>query len=68
MAERVFLKPASPDLKVRIPDQNRYLDPNGEELELTYYFRRIIADGDVVIVQQTATDAPRSKKSTNSGE
>ena len=66
--ERVTLKPVSPDLKVRLPDHDRYLAADGEELELTYYWRRRIDDGDVVIVPDAVAPKGTRKNSANSGE
>lgn len=52
----MILKPAPPILKpaearrVRKPDGS-LLDPAGEALELTSYFARLLADGDLVEVE-----------------
>jgi hypothetical protein len=58
MADRKVLKPAQPDLKVRLPEANRYLAQEGEEIELTMYWRRRIAEGDVLIVEPTPPAKP----------
>ncbi len=51
----MILKPA-PHARVRKPDGS-LLDPEGEALELTSYFARLLADGDLVEV-----DPPKEPK------
>ena len=51
----MILKPA-PHARVRKPDGS-LVDPEGEELELTSYFARLLTDGDLV-----EADPPRSKQ------
>lgn len=51
--QRVTLKPASDDLKVRNPDTGEHLRAEGETVVLTSYWVRRLRDGDVV-----KTDAP----------
>ncbi len=45
--ERLFVKPATPELKVRKP-ANGYLAADGEEVNAEGYWLRRLADGDVV--------------------
>ena len=47
--ERIFVKPATPELKVRKP-VNGHLAPAGEMVNAESYWLRRIADGDVVSV------------------
>lgn len=51
MSKPVVIKPAGRNL-VRNPDTNRHLDKTGEPIILNSYWRRRIADGDVVEVKQ----------------
>ena len=44
---RIFVKPATPDIKVRKP-VNGYLAAEGEEVNTEAYWLRRIADGDVI--------------------
>lgn len=65
--ERIFVKPASPDLKVRKP-VNGYLAAQGEEVNAEGYWLRRIADGDVVEATPPAeAQAPEVPKSASSG-
>lgn len=56
--ERIFVKPATPELKVRKP-VNGYLAPEGEMVNAESYWLRRIADGDVVSADASA-DAPKT--------
>lgn len=47
--KRIFVKPVTPDLKVRKPT-NGHLAEAGEEVNAESYWLRRIADGDVVKV------------------
>lgn len=49
--ERPTLRPARPELRVPDPTTGRDLAPDGEPKPLTTYWRRRIADGDVVEVK-----------------
>lgn len=55
--------PARDGLKVRCPETRQYLPPEGREVDLsptgTYaaFWTRLIADGDVVIVDANATES-----------
>lgn len=57
MSDRVFLIPATPELKVRKP-VGGYLDPQGEEVELDSYWRRRLADSDVRQAQAPSDAKP----------
>ena len=59
--ERMFLKPATPDLKVRKP-VNGYLAPEGEEVNVESYWLRRLADGDVIGLEPLAEKPPAAKK------
>ncbi|SAI74569.1 Protein of uncharacterised function (DUF2635) [Bordetella ansorpii] len=64
MADPVILKPAVVDgvpLRVRKP-QGGYLNPSGEPVMLTTYWRRRRLDGDVVAVTETAAGKAASAK------
>ena len=52
--ERIFVKPATPELKVRKP-VNGHLAPAGEMVNAESYWLRRIADGDVVSVVSVAS-------------
>jgi len=61
MAATKVLKPA-PGLKVRMPErQMRHLAEAGEAVELGDYWRRRLADGDVVEVKGAPKRAGSSK-------
>jgi hypothetical protein len=48
-----FLKPASEELVIPRPDQfNRALSKTGEMCPNNHYYRRRLADGDCVVVEQ----------------
>ena len=54
MRETAFLKPAA-GLKVRHQDPRRgHVDPDGEEIVLTSFYRRRLADGDLVRAKRPA--------------
>ena len=53
---RIFVKPATPEIKVRKP-VGGYLSPKGEEVNDESYWRRRISDGDVVLVEPAAKPA-----------
>lgn len=55
--DRIFVKPATPDLKVRKP-VNGHLATEGEEVNSESYWLRRIADGDVVLVDTTEVAKP----------
>jgi hypothetical protein len=63
--DRIFVKPATPEIKVRKP-VNGYLAAEGEELNAESYWLRREADGDVVITppktQANANAAKPAKK------
>ncbi len=61
MTDRAFIKPAQPGTLVRKPI-NGYLAADGEEVTLDSYWRRRLADGDVVVAQPPATEAPKARK------
>lgn len=52
--ERIFVKPAAPDLKVRKP-VNGYLASEGEWVNPESYWLRRIADGDVLNPEEPKT-------------
>lgn len=56
--DRIFIKPATPGLKVRKP-VNGHLAAEGEEVNAESYWLRRIADGDVTT---GATPAPATGK------
>lgn len=60
----MFVKPAQPDLLVANPEamapMPRHLPVEGAEVPNTEYWRRRIADGDVVLVQPEATPAVKT--------
>ncbi|OYZ03499.1 MAG: hypothetical protein B7Y42_00540 [Polaromonas sp. 28-63-22] len=60
--ERIFVKPAAPDLKVRKP-VNGYLAADGEMVNAESYWLRRIADGDVVGAEAPA-DTPKTAVAT----
>lgn len=51
--DRLFVKPATPELKVRKP-ANGYLAAEGEAVNAEGYWLRRLADGDVVEVEPPA--------------
>ncbi|TXH32522.1 MAG: DUF2635 domain-containing protein [Rhodospirillaceae bacterium] len=57
----MFLKPASPDLKVRDPERGKHLPPEGAEVPNTEYWRRSLRRGDVALVVATQATALRGK-------
>ncbi len=61
----MFVKPATPDLLVANPEaiapMPRHLPAEGAEVPDTEYWRRRIADGDVILV-------PQSKRRTGEKE
>lgn len=60
--DRIFIKPAAPDLKVRKP-VNGYLAADGEEVNADSYWLRRKADGDVVEADRPAdAAAPQAAK------
>jgi hypothetical protein len=62
MTERIRIKPAGANL-VRNPDNgNRHLQSDGETLVITPYWRRRIADGDVVVEKQTPAMPAKERK------
>lgn len=54
--ERIFVKPAAPDMKVRKP-VNGHLGAQGEWVNRESYWQRRINDGDVVLATPPA-EAP----------
>jgi len=54
--DRIFIKPAKPELKVRKP-VNGYLAAEGEEVNADSYWLRRKADGDVVEAARPADAA-----------
>ena len=63
----MFVKPATPDLLVANPEaispMPRHLPPEGAEVPDTQYWRRRIADGDVILqAQEEPTTKPRRVK------
>lgn len=60
--ERIFVKPATPDLKVRKP-VNGYLLADGEMVNAESYWLRRMADGDVVGAEAPA-EAPAAAVAT----
>ena len=59
----MFVKPATPDLLVANPEalapMPRYLAPEGADVPDTEYWRRRIADGDVVLSRPDTQSKPR---------
>lgn len=55
MSDKITIKPA-PGLQVRHPD-GRKLKADGEPVQLTTYWRRALAAGDVVEVKPDSTTA-----------
>ena len=58
---RMFLKPATPELKVRKP-VNGYLAAEGEEVNVDSYWLRRLADGDVIGQEAPVEKPPAAKK------
>lgn len=58
--ERIFVKPATPELKVRKP-VNGHLAPEGEMVNPESYWLRRIADGDVVQLDPPPADPAEQK-------
>jgi len=56
----MFVKPASPDLKVLDPATGRHLPAEGDEVPSTEYWRRRLKDRDVVPV--TPARASKAKE------
>lgn len=54
--KKLFLKPADPKVKVRKPD-GAHLDPAGEHVTPSTYWRRRIKDGDVVEARPPRKDS-----------
>lgn len=54
---RIFLKPATKDLKVPMPENGRFLPVDGAAVEQTQYWTRRMLDGDAVL-----TEAPAPKR------
>lgn len=63
--DRIFVKPATPDRKVRKP-VNGYLAFDGEEVNAESYWLRRIADGDVVEAERPA--AQEAAKTSKAGK
>jgi hypothetical protein len=53
------LKPARPDLKVRVPGFAGHVPPEGAELPDTEFVRRRVRDGDLVPADAPADAAPQ---------
>lgn len=58
--QRIFIKPARPDLRVRKP-VNGHLGADGEEVNAESYWLRRLADGDVVLVPPVEAAKPAKK-------
>jgi hypothetical protein len=57
MNESLFVKPATPALKVRNP-AGGYLPTDGAAVPSSAYWRRRLADGDVVATARACTGKP----------
>ncbi len=55
------VKPASENLLVRDPERKGHLPAEGAEVPDTEYWRRRLADGDVVAVTEAAKTKPEKK-------
>ena len=51
--ETIFLKPAK-GMLIRMENASRYIDPDGEDLPNTSYYRRRRNDGDLMIAKRPA--------------
>lgn len=58
----IAIKPGRPGLKVRYPEMDRHLKAEGETVTLDSWWRRRLADGDVVPAQTNPQPAERPKK------
>ncbi len=69
-----YVRPATPELKVRDPERGGHLPPAGREVPDTDYWRRRVADRDVVKGAPEAPspapveDAAPAKRSTKGKE
>jgi hypothetical protein len=54
MQQRIFVKPASPDVRVRNEHTRQHIAESGELVPDTSYYRRRIADGDLVETEPPA--------------
>lgn len=60
--DRIFVRPARADVKVRVEHTRQHLAAEGESVPDTTYYRRRIADGDLVEVEPPAAPKPRSSR------
>lgn len=60
---KILLKPRE-GVKVRAEDGSRFIDPKGEKLAMTRYYRARVEDGDLVDVEarKAATKAEKAPK------
>lgn len=61
MDNKIFVKPASEDVLVRIEDASGFIPDEGLSVDNTRYYRRRINDGDLIIVEQAAAKTPAKK-------
>lgn len=53
MSNKIFVKPADPSLKIRMPERDmKYLENEGEEVPNNPYWRSRISDGDVIVLDK----------------
>lgn len=59
--KKLFLKPAESKVKVRKPEDGAHLDPAGEYVTPSTYWRRRLKDGDVVEARLARANTPRTR-------
>lgn len=59
MSDRIFVKPAAPDLRVRDPDTGRHLPAEGAHVPRSQYWLRRLAAGDAVEAAPPAPALPQ---------
>jgi hypothetical protein len=57
----VYVKPAHPSLVIRDPHTLRILPPEGAAVTDTTYWRRRLADGDVVLASEAESSPQKNK-------
>jgi hypothetical protein len=58
---RVHVRPAHPDARIPDPAHNRFLPADGYEVEFDHHWRRHERQGNVVVSEIAAPDAPAAE-------
>lgn len=67
--EKIFVKPAAPELRVRRPEANhQVLAPAGEHVPRDSYWLRRLREGDVVLAEPPVAVPAEPKKPKSSKE